>query len=184
MISVREATPEDVAQMHQMINELAEYEKAPEEVIATEHDLMKALFGRDFSSAEYDQHDSIASSGVANTPHGHPALYAFVIEDPEDADQLAGMAIWFLNYSTWQGKHGIYLEDLFVKPEFRGHGYGKALLQHLAKTCEDRGYGRFQWWVLDWNSPAIEFYKSLGAVAMDEWTVYRVSGQALKDLGN
>ena len=91
MISVREATPEDVAQMHQMINELAEYEKAPEEVIATEPDLMKALFGRDFSSAEYDQHDSIAPAGIANTPHGQPALYAYVVEDPEDSEQLAGV---------------------------------------------------------------------------------------------
>ena len=98
--------------------------------------------------------------------------------------EIAGMAIWFLNYSTWQGKHGIYLEDLFVKPEFRGRGYGKALLQHLAQICNERGYGRFQWWVLDWNSPAIEFYRSLGAVAMDEWTVYRVSGAELKQLGN
>jgi GNAT superfamily N-acetyltransferase len=89
-----------------------------------------------------------------------------------------------LNYSTWQGKHGIYLEDLFIKPEFRGRGYGKALLQHLAKICDAQGYGRFQWWVLDWNSPAIEFYRSLGAVAMDEWTVYRVSGEALKELGS
>jgi GNAT superfamily N-acetyltransferase len=89
-----------------------------------------------------------------------------------------------LNYSTWQGKHGIYLEDLFIKPEFRGRGYGKALLQHLARICNEQSYGRFQWWVLDWNSPAIEFYRSLGAVAMDEWTVYRVSGDALKRLGN
>jgi GNAT superfamily N-acetyltransferase len=97
---------------------------------------------------------------------------------------VAGMAIWFLNYSTWQGKHGIYLEDLFVKPEYRGRGYGKALLQHLAQICNEKGYGRFQWWVLDWNSPAIEFYRSLGAVAMDEWTVYRVSGEELKRLGN
>jgi GNAT superfamily N-acetyltransferase len=98
--------------------------------------------------------------------------------------EIAGMAIWFLNYSTWQGKHGIYLEDLFVKPEYRGRGYGKALLQHLAQLCNERGYGRFQWWVLDWNSPAIEFYRSLGAVAMDEWTVYRVAGDDLKKLGN
>ncbi|MFZ9672588.1 MAG: GNAT family N-acetyltransferase, partial [Candidatus Nanopelagicaceae bacterium] len=98
--------------------------------------------------------------------------------------QVAGMAIWFLNYSTWQAKHGIYLEDLFIKPEYRGRGYGKALLKHLAKICDEKGYGRLQWWVLDWNSPAIEFYKSFGAEAMDEWTVYRTSGQALKDLGN
>jgi GNAT superfamily N-acetyltransferase len=184
MILVREATPEDVAQMHQMINELAEYEKAPEEVIATEHDLMKALFGRDSSSPEFDQHDSISTSGSANTPHGQPALYAFVIEDPEDAEQLAGMAIWFLNYSTWDGTHGVYLEDLYVRPQFRGQGMGKALMKRLAQVCVDNDYSRFQWWVLDWNQPAIEVYRAMGAKAMDEWTVYRVSGQELKDLAS
>ena len=184
MISVREATPEDVAQMHQMINELAEYEKAPEEVIAAEPDLMKALFGRDFSSAEYDQHDSISQSGLANTPHGQPAVYAFVIEDPQDSDQLAGMAIWFLNYSTWDGTHGVYLEDLYVRPQFRGQGMGKALMKRLAQVCIDNDYSRFQWWVLDWNQPAIEVYRAMGAMAMDEWTVYRVSGQELKDLAS
>ena len=184
MISVREATPEDVAQMHQMINELAEYEKAPEEVIATELDLMKALFGRDFSSAEYDQHDSISNSGSANTPHGQPAVYAFVIEDPQDSDQLAGMAIWFLNYSTWDGPHGVYREDLYVRPQFRGQGMGKALMKRLAQVCIDNDYSRFQWWVLDWNQPAIEVYRAMGAKAMDEWTVYRVSGQELKDLAS
>jgi GNAT superfamily N-acetyltransferase len=184
MTLVREATPEDVAQMHQMINELAEYEKAPEEVIATEHDLMKALFGRDFSSPEFDQHDSIAASGSANTPHGQPALYAFVVEDPEDSDQLAGMAIWFLNYSTWDGTHGVYLEDLYVRPQFRGQGMGKALMKRLAQVCVDNDYSRFQWWVLDWNQPAIEVYRAMGAKAMDEWTVYRVSDQELKDLAS
>jgi GNAT superfamily N-acetyltransferase len=184
MTLVREATPEDVAQMHQMINELAEYEKAPEEVIATEHDLMKALFGRDFSSPVFDQHDSIAASGSANTPHGQPALYAFVVEDPEDSDQLAGMAIWFLNYSTWDGTHGVYLEDLYVRPQFRGQGMGKALMKRLAQVCVDNDYSRFQWWVLDWNQPAIEVYRAMGAKAMDEWTVYRVSDQELKDLAS
>ena len=184
MILVREATPEDVAQLHQMINELAEYEKAPEEVIATELDLMKALFGRDFSSPEFDQHDSISTSGSANTPHGQPAVYAFVIEDPNDSDQLAGMAIWFLNYSTWDGTHGVYLEDLYVRPQFRGQGMGKALMKRLAQVCIDNDYSRFQWWVLDWNQPAIEVYRAMGAKAMDEWTVYRVSGQELKDLAS
>ena len=184
MISVREATPEDVAQMHQMINELAEYEKAPEEVIATELDLMKALFGRDFSSPEFDQHDSISTSGSANTPHGQPAVYAFVIEDPNYSDQLAGMAIWFLNYSTWDGTHGVYLEDLYVRPQFRGQGMGKALMKRLAQVCIDNDYSRFQWWVLNWNQPAIEVYRAMGAKAMDEWTVYRVSGQELKDLAS
>ena len=184
MISVREATPEDVAQMHQMINELAEYEKAPEEVIATELDLMKALFGRDSSSPEFDQHDSISTSGSANTPHGQPALFAFVVEDPADPDHLAGMAIWFLNYSTWDGTHGVYLEDLYVRPQFRGQGMGKALMKRLAQVCIDNDYSRFQWWVLDWNQPAIEVYRAMGAKAMDEWTVYRVSGQELKDLAS
>ena len=184
MISVREATPEDVAQMHQMINELAEYEKAPEEVIATELDLMKALFGRDFSSPEFDQHDSISTSGSANTPHGQPALFAFVVEDPADPDHLAGMAIWFLNYSTWDGTHGVYLEVLYVRPQFRGQGMGKALMKRLAQVCIDNDYSRFQWWVLNWNQPAIEVYRAMGAKAMDEWTVYRVSGQELKDLAS
>lgn len=184
MILVREATPEDVAQMHQMINELAEYEKAPEEVIATEQNLMKALFGRDFSSSEFDQHDGIESSGIANTPHGQPALYAFVVEDPEDSDQLAGMAIWFLNYSTWDGSHGVYLEDLYVRPQYRGQGMGKALMKRLAQVCIENDYSRFQWWVLDWNQPAIEVYRAMGAKAMDEWTVHRVSGQELKDLAS
>jgi GNAT superfamily N-acetyltransferase len=170
--------------MHQMINELAEYEKAPDEVIATELDLMKALFGRDSSSPEFDQHDSISTSGSANTPHGQPAVYAFVIEDPNDSDQLAGMAIWFLNYSTWDGTHGVYLEDLYVRPQFRGQGMGKALMKRLAQVCIDNDYSRFQWWVLDWNQPAIEVYRAMGAKAMDEWTVYRVSGQELKDLAS
>jgi GNAT superfamily N-acetyltransferase len=88
-----------------------------------------------------------------------------------------------LNYSTWQGKHGIYLEDLYVREQYRGRGYGKAMLEHLAAICVERGYGRFQWWVLDWNEPSIEFYRAMGAVSMDEWTVFRVSGEALNQLG-
>jgi GNAT superfamily N-acetyltransferase len=98
--------------------------------------------------------------------------------------QILGFAIWFLNFSTWQGKHGIYLEDLFIRPAYRGSGWGKKLLQHLAAKCVENNWGRFQWWVLDWNEPAIEFYTSLGAVAMDEWTVYRVSGNELQELAN
>jgi GNAT superfamily N-acetyltransferase len=156
-MKIRPAQQDEVGIVLQLIHDLALYEKAPNEVEATEKELLETIF-------------------VDN---------ARVFCDVVDVDgEIAGMAIWFLNYSTWQGKHGIYLEDLFIKPEFRGKGYGKALLQHLAKVCDERGYGRFQWWVLDWNSPAIEFYKSLGAVAMDEWTVYRVSGDPLKKLGN
>ena len=156
-MKIRPAQQDEVGIVLQLIHDLALYEKAPNEVEATEKELLETIFVDD----------------------------ARVFCDVVDVDgEIAGMAIWFLNYSTWQGKHGIYLEDLFIKPEFRGKGYGKALLQHLAKVCDERGYGRFQWWVLDWNSPAIEFYKSLGAVAMDEWTVYRVSGDPLKKLGN
>ena len=182
MTLVREATPDDVAAMHQMINELAEFEKSPDEVIATEQDLMKALFGRDALSSEFEQHENISLAGQANTPSGHPALYAYVVEDPADPEAIAGMAIWFLNYSTWDGKHGVYLEDLYVRPQYRGQGMGKALLARLAQVCIENDYSRFQWWVLDWNEAAIEVYRSIKAQAMDEWTVYRVSGQALIDL--
>ena len=153
---IRSARSEESTVILQLIKDLAEYEKAPDQVEATESDLKATIFGKE------------------------PKVFCDVVEVD---GEIAGMAIWFLNYSTWQGKHGIYLEDLFIKPEYRGRGYGKALLVHLAKLCEKKGFGRFQWWVLDWNSPAIEFYRSLGAEAMDEWTVYRVSGKALKDLG-
>jgi len=155
-MKIRPARKEEVGIVLQLIHDLAHYEKAPNEVEATEKELLATIF-------------------IDN-----PKVFCDVV----DVDgEIVGMAIWFLNYSTWQGKHGIYLEDLFIKPEYRGHGYGKALLKHLAKICDEKGYGRFQWWVLDWNSPAIEFYRRLGAVAMDEWTVYRVSGNALKELG-
>jgi GNAT superfamily N-acetyltransferase len=156
-MKIRPAQPEEVGIVLQLIHDLAHYEKAPNEVDATEKELLSTIFSPD------------------------PKVFCDVVEVD---GEIAGMAIWFLNYSTWQGKYGIYLEDLFIKPEFRGRGFGKSLLQHLAKICNEHGYGRFQWWVLDWNSPAIEFYKSLGAVAMDEWTVYRVSGDPLKKLGN
>ncbi len=155
-MKIRPARKEEVGIVLQLIHDLAHYEKAPNEVEATEKELLATIF-------------------IDN-----PKVFCDVVEVD---GEIVGMALWFLNYSTWQGKHGIYLEDLFIKPEYRGHGYGKALLKHLAKICDEKGYGRFQWWVLDWNSPAIEFYRSLGAVAMDEWTVYRVSGNALKELG-
>ena len=156
-MQIRSATIDDISIILQLIKELADYEKARDEVEATEVDLANTILAED------------------------PKAHCEVI----DVDgEVVGMAIWFLNYSTWQGKHGIYLEDLYIKPEYRGRGYGKALLKYLAAICNERGYGRFQWWVLDWNSPAIEFYRSLGAEAMSEWTVYRVSGDALKELGN
>lgn len=156
-MSIREARPSDVGDILRLIKELATYEKAPDEVIATESQLENALF------------------------NSNPHVFAHVVEAE---NRIVGMAIWFLNYSTWQGVHGIYLEDLYIEPEYRGRGYGLALLKHLAKICVERDYGRFQWWVLDWNTPSIEFYKSHGAVAMDEWTVFRVSGDELNRLGS
>ena len=156
-MKIRSAQVSEAPIILQLIKELAEYEKAPDEVVATEAELIATIFA------------------------ANPSVFCeFVEVDGE----IAGMAIWFLNYSTWQGRHGIYLEDLYIRSEFRGRGYGKALLKHLAEICNERGYGRFQWWVLDWNSPAIEFYRSLGAEAMSEWTVYRVSGEPLRKLGN
>jgi len=156
-LKIRPAKREEVGEVLQLIQDLATYEKAPDQVEASRDDLLNTIFAKE------------------------PRVFCDLVEVD---GQIAGMAIWFLNYSTWQAKHGIYLEDLYIKPEFRARGYGKALLKHLAQICDKEGYGRLQWWVLDWNSPAIEFYKSLGAEAMDEWTVYRTSGKALKDLGN
>lgn len=151
---IREATPADVPEILAMIHELADYEKAPHEVVATPGLLRDALFGPD------------------------PAVYALMAEDGETG-AVVGFALWFRNFSTWLGRYGIYLEDLYVRPTHRGHGYGKALLQELARIAVERGYGRFEWWVLDWNTPAIDFYRSIDAVPMDEWTVYRVTGDAL-----
>jgi GNAT superfamily N-acetyltransferase len=156
-MSIRPANINDTDEILAMIYELALYEKAPDEAKATCEQIIESFFS------------------------DNPKVFCEIVEVD---GAVAGFAIWFLNYSTWQGKHGIYLEDLFVRPQYRGKGFGKALLKHLATICEKRGYGRFQWWVLDWNQPAIDFYKSLGAVAMDEWTVFRVSEQALTQLAD
>ncbi len=155
-MSIRAAAPEDVPAILQLIKDLAVYEKAPDAVKSTAENLHQALFGPD------------------------PKVFAHVV----DVDgEIVGISIWFLNYSTWMGTHGIYLEDLYVDPAYRGKGYGVALLKNLAQICVERGYSRLQWWVLDWNEPSINFYKSLGAVPMDEWTVFRVDGEALTKLG-
>jgi GNAT superfamily N-acetyltransferase len=140
-----------------MVRELAEYEKALEEARATEEQLHEALFGE------------------------RPAAFAHIAET--DEGEVAGFCLWFLNFSTWRGVHGIYLEDLYVRPEHRGGGYGKALLTQLARICVERGYERLEWSVLDWNAPSIAFYESLGARPQDEWTVYRLTDGALKELG-
>ncbi|WP_113701258.1 GNAT family N-acetyltransferase [Nonomuraea lactucae] len=149
---IRPATPADVPAVLQLIRDLATYEKAPHEARATEEQLRAALFG-----------DS-------------PAVFAHIAE--EDGE-VAGYAIWFLSFSTWRGTHGIYLEDLYVRPDRRGGGHGKALLAELAGICAQRGYHRLEWSVLDWNEPAIAFYRSIGAVPMDEWTMYRLTGEPL-----
>ena len=152
-MKIRLAQPADIADIHRLIYELAVYEKAPEQMVATVDQISGSLF------------------------KDNPVAFCHVAVVDE---KIVGIALWFLNYSTWLGKPGIYLEDLFVQPEYRGHGIGKGFMKTLAQLCIERGYERFQWWVLDWNEPSIEFYKSLGAVAMDEWTVFRLSGDALK----
>lgn len=153
---IRRVAESDVPAVVRLVHALAEYEKAAEECHLTEPDLHRALFGAD------------------------PALFGHVAEVD---GEVAGFALWFLNFSTWEGRHGIYLEDLFVLPERRGSGLGKALLRTLAQECVARGYARLEWWVLDWNTPAIEFYESVGARGMDEWTVHRLTGDALREFG-
>ena len=154
-LSIRRARPEDSREIFALIRELAEYERLSHEVEATEAMIADALFS-----------DS-------------PRLYC---EIAEWKGEVAGFAVWFVNFSTFSGRFGIYLEDLFVRPQFRGNGIGKALLADLARTCVENGWSRLQWSVLDWNAPSIAFYKSLGAVMMDEWTLCRVSGPALDAL--
>jgi GNAT superfamily N-acetyltransferase len=152
---IRSATPADIAVIRQLIVDLAVYEREPDAVKASEADLHQALFGdRPLAEAVLAEVDGAA----------------------------VGVALFFTNFSTWAGRGGLYLEDLFVKPEARGQGVGKALLVHLAGIAVARGYARFEWSVLDWNEPAIGFYKALGAKAQDEWTVMRVEGAALAAL--
>ena len=169
---IRPARPDDVAEILELIHGLAEYERAAHEVETTVEQLSALLFGGAVPGVE------------PTTPNGAPAAYAHVVEHP-DAERgtvLGAFALWFLNTSTWTGTHGVYLEDLYVRPEVRGHGYGTALLQALARVCLEHGYRRLEWWVLDWNEPALGFYRSLGAVPMDEWTVHRVTDDALVQL--
>jgi GNAT superfamily N-acetyltransferase len=155
MISIRPATPKDASLIVQFVRDLAEYERDPKAAVATEEDFLRDGFGADPK---------------------------FKVVFAEWDGKPAGFALFFYNYSTWQGRPGLYLEDLFVKPEFRGKGIGKALLLHLAKIAVENNCGRYQWQVLDWNEPALEFYKSLGAEIMKEWLTMRVDGEALKKL--
>ena len=153
-MTVRPVRPDDVPAVVALVHELAHYEKALHEVRLTEDQLTDVLFG-----------DS-------------PALFGHVAEHE---GVVVGMALWFLNFSTWRGTHGVYLEDLYVSPTHRGSGLGRELLRTLAALCVERGYSRLEWSVLDWNTPSIEFYKAAGAVPMDGWTVYRLTDDALND---
>ena len=153
---VRAAVPADVPVLLELVRELAAYEREPDAVEATEDMLAAALFGP----------APVASCSVALAADGG----------------VVGFALWYVTFSTWKGRPGLWLEDLFVRPSARGSGLGKALLQELARVCVARGYARFEWWVLDWNAPAIGFYRSLGAVPQDEWTTFRVDGTALTAL--
>ena len=151
---LRPATPGDAPTILRFIRELAAYERAENEVEATEETIRQSIFGKD-------------------------AVTHALICDKDG--KTAGFAVWFYNYSTWQGRNGLYLEDLYVTPEFRGSGAGKLILRHLAELAVEKGCGRFEWSVLDWNEPAIRVYKSIGAELQDEWIRYRLSGQALQD---
>ncbi len=152
---IRPATPADVGTILRFVRDLAAFEREPDAVEATEETLTEALFG------------------------AQPAAEAVIAED---ATGPLGFALFFHNFSTWTGRRGLYLEDLYVTPDARGQGVGTALLRHLAALALERGCGRFEWSVLDWNADAIAFYRRMGAVGQDEWTVQRVSGEALRRL--
>jgi GNAT superfamily N-acetyltransferase len=153
---VRPAVAADVPVLLELVHELAAYEREPDAVEATEPMLHEALFG----------------------PHAVASCHVAVLDG-----EVVGFALWYVTFSTWKGRRGLWLEDLFVRPAARGTGFGKELLQALAAVCVERGYPRLEWWVLDWNESAQGFYRSLGAMPQDEWTTFRVDGPALRALG-
>jgi GNAT superfamily N-acetyltransferase len=155
MLTLRPAVPADTPLIVAYIRELAEFEREPEKAVATDADILRHAFGE------------------------HPLVSVTMAEWD---GQPAGFALWLLNFSTWEGKPGLYLEDLFVRPRFRGHGIGKALLRHLAAIAVEEGWTRFTWQVLDWNTPAIEFYEARGAKVMRSWLTCRVEGDAIARL--
>ncbi len=154
---IRRAKQDDVEAITGLVYELADYEESLDHCTVKPEQIAAALFGP------------------------APSVFAHVAESD---GEIVGVALWFLNFSTWDGVNGIYLEDLYVQPAFRGAGHGKALLAALATECIEKGYTRLSWWVLDWNTPSIGFYRSLGAVAQDEWTTFRMTGAALAALAN
>lgn len=151
-VTIRAAAAADARQVFDLVRELADYERLTHEVDATTERLAAALFSE------------------------RPSLFCDVAEWN---GEVAGFAMWFLNFSSFRGRHGVYLEDLFVRPAFRGRGIGKVLMRNLARRCVERGYARFEWTVLDWNTPAIDFYRGIGAELMDQWRVCRMTGDAL-----
>ena len=153
-MAIREATEDDLAEIVQLIKELAIYEKAEDQAKATVEGLRSALFCE------------------------HPKVFCLLAETDDGA--VAGLALYFYNFSTWEGVHGLYLEDLFVRPQFRGHGLGGALLRRLARITADNGFARMEWVVLNWNEPAIAVYNRIGGEPLDEWTTYRLTGEALQ----
>ena len=158
---IRSAVAADVEAILGLVQALADYEREPEAAEATPDQFREALFGPD------------------------PRVHAHVAEirEADGTWVVVGMAVWFVTFSTWKGRHGLWLEDLFVVPEHRRLGLGRGLLATLAAICRDRGWPRFEWWVLDWNEPAHRFYESLGAVPEGEWTTWRLDGNALGILG-
>lgn len=157
MTTIRRARETDAPEIFAMINELAEYEKQPQDVTSTEQDVREHLFG------------------------DNPKVFAHIAEVDGN---VQGMALWFLNYSTWQGRHGIWLEDLYVREAARGQGLGTALLKELARTAVANDYRRVEWSVLKWNTPSIGFYTGLGANDMGDWSTMRLDGEALQVLGS
>lgn len=156
-VLVRDAVPDDVGQVVDLVRQLARYERSEDAVQATEADFQSALFCTS------------------------PQVFALVAEAE---GKVIGIAVYFVSFSTWTGRHGLYLEDLFVVPGHRSRGVGRALLGSLAARALDRGCARLEWAVLDWNQPAIDFYRSLGAIANDDWTTFRLSGAALAEVGD
>ena len=183
-VRIRLAEPADAQAIHDLVVGLAVYEKEPDAVEGGPEDFAAALFCdspqvfchvaevRDSAADNVGDHSAESDKGDGGDG------------DDESGDwEVAGIAIWYVTFSTWKVRHGVWLEDLFVTPERRGLGLGRMLLETLAQVCVERGYPRFEWWVLDWNTPAHGFYRSLGAVPQDEWTVWRTDGEALATLG-
>ena len=158
--TIRSARREEVPAILGLIRELADYERALDAVEATEAGLTEILFA----------------------PQPHAFAHVAVVPGDDGSEQVVGLALWFLTFSTWVGRHGIWLEDLFVRPDWRGRGLGLGLLRTLAQVCVERGYGRLEWAVLDWNEPSRHFYKSVGARELDDWIINRVDGDALPGL--